>query len=48
MWACVCLSSERGGEGERGQGEAVWVFMVDINHLANVYYYEQIRRQGLG
>lgn len=43
MCACVCLNSGRSGEGGREE-EAVWVFMVDINHLANVYYYEQIRR----
>lgn len=38
---CVHVAEERAEE-------TVWVFTVNINHLANVYYYEQIRNFELG
>ena len=37
-----------GGEGERKREETVWVFMVNVNYLGNVFYYEKIRKLELG
>ena len=45
---CVCVCVEEvGGERERVE-KTVWVFMANINLIANVYYCEQIRNLELG